>query len=79
MAVQVVQVVSGGPAEKAGIRSGDIIYKMDDRSVGTVDDMRRYLERLADGTRVRVSLIRVGQNGPQAAEANVTVRRSAQK
>ncbi|HEV8190533.1 MAG TPA: trypsin-like peptidase domain-containing protein [Ktedonobacterales bacterium] len=74
MAVQVVQVVSGGPAERAGIRPGDIIYKMDDRAVSTVDDMRHYLERLSDGTKVHVSLIRVGQNGPQAAEANVTVR-----
>ncbi len=79
MAVQVVQIVSGGPAEKAGIRPGDIIYKMDDRAVGTVDDMRRYLERLADGTHVRVSLIRVGQNGPQAAEANVTVRMASRR
>lgn len=74
MAVQVVQVVSGGPAERAGIRSGDIIYKIDNKPVGTVDDMRHYLERLSDGTRVRVSLIRVGQNGPQAAEADVAVR-----
>ncbi len=79
MAVQVVQVVPGGPAERAGIRPGDVIYKMDDRAVGTVDDMRRYLERLADGTRVRVSLIRVGPNGPQAAEANVTVRMASRR
>ena len=73
-AVQVVQVADGGPAQRAGIRPGDIVYKLDDRPVGTVLDLRHYLERLNDGTEVRVGLIRATQGGPQAAETKVTIR-----
>ena len=74
MAVQVVQVASGGPAQRAGIQPGDIIYKLDDRSVGNVVDLRHYLERMDDGAQVSVGLIRLTQSGPQAAEAKVTIR-----
>ncbi len=72
-AVEVLHVAPGGPAAQAGIRPGDVIFKIDDKSVGTVDDMRRHLERLPDGSRVRVGLIRNGATGPTAAEASVRV------
>jgi S1-C subfamily serine protease len=74
MAVQVVQVASGGPAQRAGIQPGDIIYKLDNHSIGTAMDLRHQLERLIDGTEVRVGLIRISNNGPQQAEAKVTIR-----
>ena len=74
MAVQVVQVVNGGPAQRAGIQPGDIIYKLDNHSVSTATDVRHHLERLSDGTVVRVGLIRLSNNGPQEAEAKVTLR-----
>lgn len=74
MAVQVVQVASGGPAQRAGIQPGDIIYKLDDRPVSNVVDLRHYLERMDDGAQVRVGLIRLTQGGPQATEAKVTIR-----
>ena len=74
MAIQVVQVASGGPAQRAGIRPGDVIYKLNDRPVGSVLDLRHDLERMDDGAQVRVSIIRMTQNGPQAAEATVTIR-----
>src|SRR5258708_2462903 len=67
-AVEVVQVVPGGSAERAGIRPGDVIYKLDDHAVATVEDIRRYLERLSDGTKVRVSLVRMTPSGIQATE-----------
>lgn len=73
-AVEVVQVIQGGPAQRAGIVPGDVIYRMDGHPVGSVEDMRRYLERLSEGTAVRVSLIRLTPDGPQAAEASVVVR-----
>ena len=74
MAVQVVQVANGGPAQQAGIQPGDIIYKLDDRPVGSVLDLRHHLERLNDGAQVNVGLIRLSRNGAQAAEAKVTIR-----
>lgn len=74
MAVQVVQVANGGPAQKAGIQPGDIVYKLDDRPIGSVLDLRHYLERLNEGTQVRVGLIRMTPSGPQSSEAKVTIR-----
>jgi S1-C subfamily serine protease len=76
-AVEVVQVIPGGPAERAGIQPQDVIYQLDGRPVATVDDIRRTLERLADGTPVRVSFIRMTNAGPRASEAvvHVTIQR----
>jgi S1-C subfamily serine protease len=73
-AVEVVQVVPGGPAERTGIRPGDVIYKLDDHPIGTVDELRHFLERLSDGTRVRVALIRATPTGVTGAEAVVAVQ-----
>ena len=74
-AVEVVQVEPGGPAERGGIRPGDIIYKLDEHAVDTVDALRRYLERMADGTQVRVAVVRpTGMGTAQTAEATVSVR-----
>ncbi len=72
-AVEVVQVIPGGPAERAGIQPQDVIYKLDGKPVATVDDIRRTLERLADGTPVRVNFIRMTNAGPRASEAVVHV------
>jgi S1-C subfamily serine protease len=73
-AVEVVQVIAGSPAERAGIHSGDVIIKLDDQAVGAVEDLRRYLERLAAGTRVKVTVIRPTSSGPQLAEVTVAVQ-----
>lgn len=72
-AVEVLHVAPGGPAAQAGIRPGDVIFKIDDKPVASVDDMRRHLERLPDGSRVRVGLIRNGATGPAVTEAAVRV------
>ncbi len=74
MAVRVMEVVIGGPAQRAGIQPGDIIFKLDNHNVGTAIDVRHHLERLHDGAEVRVGLIRLTNNGPQETEAKVTIR-----
>lgn len=73
-AVEIVQVVPGGSAERAGMRPGDVVFKLDKQAIGTVDDLRRYLERLPAGTTVRVQLIRSTPTGVQTVEAPVTVQ-----
>jgi S1-C subfamily serine protease len=73
-AFEVVQVVRGGPAERAGILPGDLIYKLDDQPIATVDDVRRYLQRLEQGTRVKVALIRPSASGFQTLEITVAVQ-----
>lgn len=74
-AVEVVQLEPGGPAERGGLRPGDIIYKLDEHPIDTVDALRRSLERMADGTRVRIGLLRpTGIGTAQAAEVVISVR-----
>ncbi|HKS69253.1 MAG TPA: trypsin-like peptidase domain-containing protein [Ktedonobacterales bacterium] len=73
-AVEVVQVAPGGPADRAGIRPGDVIYKMDDHPIATVEDIRHYLERMHEGTQVRVALLRGSPSGVQSATATIAVQ-----
>ena len=74
-AVQAIQILPGGPVERAGIRSGDVIYKLDGQPVATVDELRRYLERLHDGTQVHVSYLRVAPSGAVSpAETTLAVQ-----
>jgi S1-C subfamily serine protease len=73
-AVEVVQVLQGGPAERAGIVPGDVIVSLDTQAVGTVEDLRRYLERLTTGTQVQVSFIRATPSGPQLRQAQASVQ-----
>jgi S1-C subfamily serine protease len=55
------------------LQPGDVIYKLDDKPVGTVDDIRHHLERLAEGTAVRAGIIRMTSSGVQTAEATIQV------
>jgi S1-C subfamily serine protease len=77
--VQVVQVVPGGPAERAGIRARDLIYQVDDVRVKTVVDLRRHLERLTAGTSVRINYIRPGEGTPRTADIRVDIQASASR
>src|SRR5262249_35894211 len=73
-AIEVIQVTPGGPAEQAGVRPGDVLYKLAQRPVVRVDDIRHYLERLADGTSVRAAILRGSANGVQSAEVVIRVQ-----
>ncbi|MDI3327774.1 MAG: trypsin-like peptidase domain-containing protein [Alicyclobacillaceae bacterium] len=53
----VVGQVSGG-AEAAGLRSGDVIVQVDDRTVRTVSDLRKYLFTKKPGDTVAVTFYR---------------------
>jgi carboxyl-terminal processing protease len=61
----VVTVVSGGPSDQLGIQSGDRIVKIDDKNFAgihiTNDDVLKNL-RGPGGTKVKVSILRRGQN-----------------
>jgi len=72
-AVEVMSVAPNGPAAQAGIRAGDVIFKIEGKPVASVDGLRRVLERLPNGAQIGVSLIRMGSNGPAVAEAKVRV------
>ena len=53
-------VEKGGPAEKAGIESGDIIIKADGRTVNTSSELPRIITQVKPGTRIPVQVWRKG-------------------
>lgn len=65
--VLVIDVESGGPAERAGLQSGDIIVRVDDRSVETTQDLQAVLDRYKPGDSVTLTVNRNGR------ERSVTV------
>jgi serine protease Do len=59
--VEVAAVEQGGPAARAGLERGDLIYSLGDSQVGTVDDLHRLLSKWPPGTPVEVNLLRAGR------------------
>ena len=60
-AVSVTGVLTGGPAERAGLRAGDRIVAVDDTSTPDVDTLHRALGGDRIGQRVRMNLLRGAQ------------------
>ena len=59
--VYVSEVVSGGPAAKAGIRQGDVIIEFDRRKVNDAGSLIAYLAEKSPGATVVVKFQRQGQ------------------
>jgi serine protease Do len=53
-------VEKGGPADKAGVESGDIIVKADGRTVNTSSELPRIITQVKPGTRIPVQVWRKG-------------------
>lgn len=58
LGVLVSDVVPGSPAKEAGIRAGDVILKIDRRSIGSKADVYRALNFFDPGDSIRVELMR---------------------
>jgi S1-C subfamily serine protease len=59
-AVQVTEVVAGGPAAHAGLEPGDVLLAFGDDPMFSVDDLHRRLRAEIAGEAVQVSVIRSG-------------------
>ncbi|MCV6638013.1 DegQ family serine endoprotease [Candidatus Albibeggiatoa sp. nov. NOAA] len=57
----VVEVANGSPADKAGMRKGDVITLIDRKSVEDSSDARNHIGLLRVGDRVRVTILRKGR------------------
>lgn len=57
--VLVENPIEGSPGEKAGMKRGDIITKVDGNEVHTADDLRNYVASLKPGTKVAVEIHRL--------------------
>jgi len=60
----VASVEAGGPADKAGIKQGDVIIALAGRPVADRDDLRNRVAQIQPGTTVKVTVLRNGQEMP---------------
>jgi len=54
-------VAPGGPADKAGIKAGDVIIQVGDQKIGSLDDFDLALRKFAAGDQVDVTVRRNGE------------------
>jgi len=59
--VLVLEVKEESAAEEAGIKSGDVIQKVGDESVSSVDELRESLEEFEEGDEVAIVVVRKGK------------------
>lgn len=59
--VLVAEVVSGGPAERAGLVKKDIIVGLDDARVGSVEELQSAVQRRKIGDKVKLLVVRGSQ------------------
>ena len=64
---QIVDVVAGGAGEKAGLKQGDVVTKLDDRRIDTSDALVAAVRSHAPGDKVRLEL----SNGSRTVEATL--------
>lgn len=70
--IYVSQVVSGSPAEKAGISAGDVITKFEGNNVSTMSGLKEKLALKKANTKVKITFKRANQSGT-FEEKTVTV------
>ena len=59
--VEVVQVVEGGPAERAGMRPEDLIVELDGTAIEGMDELQRVVASELIGRPVRAKVVREGR------------------
>ncbi|MFL5755931.1 MAG: S1C family serine protease [Chloroflexota bacterium] len=58
----ILDVVSGGPAEKAGLKAGDVVTKFGDATIASAEDLLAALRKASPGDKVSVTYIRNGKD-----------------
>jgi S1-C subfamily serine protease len=56
----VASVVAGGPADRAGLRTGDLLLTADGHEVATAQDLQRLMFADAIGRRLGITVMRNG-------------------
>ncbi len=60
--------MKGGPAEKAGLKSGDVVMKLNNQLIGTANELTRAVATFAPGSKIGLDAIRDGQSKSFKAE-----------
>ena len=71
--VYVSEVTKGGPAEKAGVREGDIITAMDGISISTTSQLITYLKYYAAGEEIDFSISRLNEDETAFEKVKITI------
>jgi putative serine protease PepD len=58
---EVASVIAGGPAEKAGVQQGDVLVRVDGRSIVDSSDVARAVNSRQPGDRVAIEVNRAGR------------------
>jgi Do/DeqQ family serine protease len=56
--VLVADVIKGGPAEKAGVRAGDVVVELNGVKIREVPDLQRRVANVAPGETVKLTVVR---------------------
>jgi S1-C subfamily serine protease len=56
--LQVLTLEKGGPAEKAGVKEGDLLLGLEGKPVGSVDDVHRLLTDVPAGSHIQLDILR---------------------
>ncbi|MBT3017152.1 MAG: DegQ family serine endoprotease [Candidatus Thiodiazotropha sp. (ex Lucina aurantia)] len=67
--ILVAEVSENSPADRAGLKQGDLIFKLDGKNVGNVGDFRNRISLTSPGSKVVLEIIRSGK--PKAVEVTV--------
>lgn len=78
--VLVISLVANGPAQRAGLREGDVIVGYAGEPVASIDELHKFLTEEQVGTKVELTLLRSGGKVrldvvPEAAEPSAQVSR----
>ena len=71
----VASVAKNSAAEKAGIKAGDIITKLNDTEINSRDDLINNLSFFGAGEKVKVKVLRKGASGYEEHELEVTLQK----
>lgn len=67
----VADITPGGPADAAGLRSGDVVLKLDGQTIGSATELTRQVARAAAGDTLHLEVKREGQVRQLAVKAGL--------
>ncbi|MCR5656876.1 MAG: trypsin-like peptidase domain-containing protein [Butyrivibrio sp.] len=71
--VYIANVTSGGGAEAAGLKEGDIIVEFEGYEISSMEDLKNRLEYYAKGSTVNVKIMRQAEGGYAEQEIQITL------